>query len=329
MGIIGYSFGGFSELVNDFILRTPAQRTLGWVTLILFFGVPLLALVTLMVRRVLRIRGGGRYFALGYGILWATGAVCVVFLAASVTREFSHRETVEQDMPVAQPHNGRLILTVPGRPVMYSNSLPWLHGHILGWDVDNGQMQSARVLVHTALSPDSLYHVILKRSSLGVNAAQATARAERIAYSLHTISDSVLTLDNGYLITKSDGYRGQNVVVEVQVPAGKQIRFDRSVDEKLVAFQQSVSQSYGYANGSWGIHYNNTIDLQDWEPDIDYVMNAAGELTDPLHPDEEDLNKTGSNRIAQRAADRKIDSLDRLMDAIDRQKDALENAQDD
>ena len=219
--LIAYCFGGVSSLFNEFILRTPAQRTLGWATVFLFFGVPLLALVTALVRRMLRIRTKGRYVALGYSVLWLAGWCCLVVLLSTVGQEFRHREIVRESEQVLQPAGDRLILAAPDQEIYYSNSLALLHGNIGGWDVQDGVMSTANVRIVPELSPDSLYHVQLFHAALGRNAAEAVARAEHFSYSVHRMSDSVLALSSGFTITRQDGYRGQQVIVRIQIPAGK------------------------------------------------------------------------------------------------------------
>jgi phage shock protein PspC (stress-responsive transcriptional regulator) len=327
--LIGYSFGGFSGLVNDYIMRTPAQRTLGWVTVFLFFGVPLLALITLIVRRTLRIRGGGRYFALGYSLLWVGGIVCLICLTASVSKEFRRGETIAEEIPIAQPAGNRLIITVPDQPVEYSNSLPWVDGDIRGWDVSANEMRSALVLVLPTLSPDSMYHVVLKRYSRGASVADASSRAGQISYALRNSSDSVLQLASGYRITKSAGYRGQNVIVEVQVPAGKKIRFDASVEDKLVAFSTTFRERFRHRGKRWEARWDDEdIFEQEWEPGIDYVMGINGELTDPLQHTTARYTERSQDSL-DRAMDRRMDSLDRAMDAIGREKDMLDRQRED
>lgn len=324
MILIGYSFSGFSGLMNDYILRTPAQRTFGWATVILFLGVPLLALVTFMVRRGLRVRSGGRYFAWGYGVLWVAGIICLATLAASVSKDFRRIETVETEVPVIQPATGKLIVTVPDEPVEYGNSLPWLHGDIRGWDISDDAMRSARVLVLTALSRDSLYHVIVRRSAMGPTDADAAGKARLIDYPLRSASDSVIQLPNGYDIRRGDGYRAQYVVVEVQVPAGGHIRFDASVEDKLVSFNVPFRQRNRHGRKSWQVGWSGGEQRQDWESDVDYVMNINGELVNEAP--QEDIAAVMTPRtsaVSEIRANRRLDSLDRALKDIERQREKL------
>ncbi len=286
MALIGYSFGGFSGLVNGFIIQDKGMQGLGWATVILCLGVPLVAIVTFITRRALRIRGGGRYFTMGFTLLLVAGIICATFLIAHLTREFSRNEELREEVAIAQPTGGRLVLDVPGDGIEYSNSVAWLHGDIHGWDVQGDVMRSAAVGVSTKPSPDSLYHVYIRRYSGGRNAAEAKSRAGGITYSVRSTGDSLLSLDNGFTVTKAQGYRGQNVEVEVQVPVGKKIRFNESVEDKLSAnrVMRRHYRSHGRnRNAHWDI--DETWDGDDWDADVDYVMQPNGKLLDPLHPE--------------------------------------------
>lgn len=330
--LIGYSFGGVSNFFNDFILRTNTQRTLGWATVLLFFGVPLLALITVMIRRALRVRAGGRVLSLGYGLLWIAGWICLIILATDMSREYSNNSSVVDAMPIAQPAGNRLIVTVPGEAITYSNSLPWIQGNISGWDLRDGLLQSAMVSVVPSISPDSQYHVSLRRAAMGTTRADAAERARHIAYNVRSISDSVLALDNGYNISKNDHYRAQNVVVEIQIPIGKKIRFDETVEDKLNEFQMPVRHYSRNRINHWNVGWTYTSDdsRPTWESGTDYTMGANGLLLDPS-------GNTASRRKwhfqsdsnGTSVLDGKLDSLDRVLQDIERQKDALQDDNDD
>jgi phage shock protein PspC (stress-responsive transcriptional regulator) len=285
MALIAYFFGGFSKMVDGFILQTSTHRTLAWIGVLLTLGIPVLSLITTIARRLLKIKAGARYLYGGYSLLWVVGFGCLLALGTSMKREFSRKESVQQEVAVAQPAARRLIVRVPGTPVQYSNSLPWLQGDIDGWDVNDNVMTSARVRVAASLSPDSLYHVILKRQSWGRNADLARQRAESLSYAVQNApgTDSIIDLASGYAITKDQRYRGQDVVVEVQVPAGAGIRFDPTVDEKLIYFTEHVRRYRGRHRG-WEVHVTEENSIGDWDAGVDYIMQPNGKLLDPLHP---------------------------------------------
>jgi hypothetical protein len=167
---------------------------------------------------------------------------------------------------------------------------------------------------------------------MGTNAEDAVARAEQLVYPVRSGSDSIiLQLANGYSITKASGFRGQNVIVEIEVPAGKKIRFDNTVEEKLSAFSIPFKQQYryGYKKG-WEARWENDYDYQEWEPNIDYTMGADGELINPNVASSEPQPAVVEEAYStDEAAERKRDSLDRVMAELERQKAELERADDE
>jgi hypothetical protein len=362
MALIGYSFGGFADLANGFILRTTQMRVLGWFTVILLLGVPLISLVTFMVRRALRIRSN-RYLNMAFLVLWIAGFICAGFLAPQIASGFRTGEQVSNEVPVAQPLSGRMILTVPSRPIEYSNSIAWLQGDIRGWDVSGDTMRSAEVAVVPRLSPDSLYHVFVTRYSRGRNASDAAANANMISYEVRNVfgSDSLVALDNGFMLTKAQGFHGQDVTVEVQVPAGKKIRFDESLEDKLTGGHSIRHRSrHSYAYNNWEINIDEDYEGVDWQPNVDYIMASNGSLVNALHPTdtvdswtnsvhhryhmggysyqrklqraERERHEEREQRNRERNMSRQTDSLDRALEAIERDRqrkmDSLDRAMD-
>ena len=148
-----------------------------------------------------------------------------------------------------------------------------------GWDLSNDTLKLSTVKFNIKASPDSVYHVAQKRYSFGKSEEEAMSRAEKIQYTVYS-RDSVLDLANGYAIDKDSKFRGQQVEIEIQVPVGKKIRFDESVNSKLNPANIRVKRSY---------RRNRVVDVDiDVEDDyrqrfrsgVDYVMGIDGSLKD-------------------------------------------------
>ena len=325
--LIGYFFGGFSGLFGDFILQTPGQRTLAWLSVLLVLGVPMLALLTGIVRRITRMRAGSNYFRLGYLMLWLTGVVCAAMLAASVGTAFRVRGQITNEIPVLQPRSGKLVLTVPGEAIAYGHTIPWLQGDDYGWDLTPDIFRSAHVGISVTPSPDSQYHVLLNRSSRGSSAADAKRRALDLSYGVQNAggSDSVLQLAAGYSVTKAQGWRAQEAALEIQVPTGKRLRIDESVEDRLSGDAYVHFTTYRTRNR---IHERWRKNWTDYlEANQDYTMNGDGSLTDASG------KATGSNDASGKTGtaiqSTAIDSLENAMDALQRKHDALKDREDD
>jgi hypothetical protein len=131
-------------------------------------------------------------------------------------------------------------------------------------------------------SEDSAYHVQIRKSSRGRSFDEAGMRASKIIYHVSS-KDSVLDLGNGYTIDKESKYRGQHVTVEVKVPVGKKIQFDRTVLEKLnpvdFGFRRR-SHHRVVVNGEVVSDYYEHDGYFGFRTGVDYKMEANGKLTD-------------------------------------------------
>jgi hypothetical protein len=108
---------------------------------------------------------------------------------------------------------------------------------------------------------------------------EAMDRARSIQYNV-TSRDSILDLGSGYAISKDKKFRFQQVHVEIQVPAGKKIRFDESVKKKLSQVNFIVKRKHRMGGVNISIDDDN-----DWrfgfETGVDYVMGVNDELIGP------------------------------------------------
>ncbi len=339
-----YAFGGIADLVNGYLLQTPRMRFLGWCTVLLLLGIPLIEIVIRLVRRSMNMKRGSRILGTIFLLLWLSGFVCAFMLADDIKDQFMLSNTTTAQELSIQPRGETLTVAVPDAPVTYGNSLPWLHGNIEGWDVTNDSMKIAYVNIRTGLSPDSLYHVQVVQESRGSSMADARKRATQMKYHVEIFpgTDSILALANGYTITPAEGFRAQRVTVTIQVPAGKKIRFDESVDEKLfgiTSYPAATTERIQF--GKWSVRWDDNYESVDWESNVSYIMSADGHLvnaqapTDTLKATRHSVHRRygpGTWRYEMREeygtdadASRKADSLDMEIDRLEAQKEVLEN----
>ena len=277
--VIALLFGGVAWWpINNFLWTSSRQEFLAWATLILFLLVPLIGFITWIIRRIIRAKAKSNYLGWTFGGLWALGWVAVVFFAASITRDFREYEHVDTSVSINQPANGKMIVAVSKPELEYTGGFGWIDGDADGWDISSDSLKIAAIHFDIRTSPDAQYHVTLKKYSFGRTENEATARAEKIVFDI-TSKDSVLDLDHGYAIGKESRFRGQHVEIEIQVPVGKKIRFDRSVDVKLNGMEVKVKRSYR-RNRISGVEISDRGGFV-YQTDIDYTMGAGGELIGP------------------------------------------------
>ena len=278
VALIALIFGGIAWWpVNNFLWTSKWQQIYAWGTVIFFFCVPLIGFITWLIRRILRVRSRHSYLGWTFGFLWTIGWVAATLLASSITRDFREYEHKDTGVSITQPSHGKMIVAVSEPELEYTGRFDWVNDEGQGWDLSNDTLKLSTVKFNIKASPDSIYHVALKRYSFGNTQDEAISRAEKIQYTIYS-RDSILDLASGYAIDKDSKFRGQQVEIEIQVPVGKKIRFDESVNDKLNPANIRVKRSY---------RRNRIVDI-DVEDDywhrfragVDYVMGIDGSLKD-------------------------------------------------
>ena len=304
IAVMALIFGGIAWWpINDFLWTSKWQQAYAWGTLIFFLLVPLVGFIIWVVRRVLGMRSRRSYLGWTFGFFWTVGWVCAILLAASISRDFSvYDESTVVTVPVSQPKNGRMVVLVSERPLEYNGSLNWFDDDMQGWDLSGDTGRLSTVKFNIVQSRDSTYSVSLRKSSRGRTSTDAMERAAKIVYHVTSI-DSILDLGNGYTIDKESKFRGQQVEVEIAIPVGKRIRFDRSIIEKLnpTNFRRSHTTYRTVVNGHVVTEYSE-VHFR-YRTDIDYTMGPNGILIDPTGKTVTDNNHYRYNDDSAESAD--------------------------
>ncbi len=274
---LGLMFGGVAILpLTEFLFEASWQYLLAWGGAALLIGVPLLALITWLVRRLIGTRTRNHYFGYIYTGLWILGLIAVVTVTASVVNEFRTRASVEEQQAIVQPATDKLYFTVRDD---FRSRLGHYHSEWFGnWDVDDAPFYGLNrdsillntVRVDVARSNDSLFRIYKVRFSRSENAAEAKRLAERVDFQIMQ-TDSLIQLPRGFVINNKDKFRNQQVLIVVEVPVGKKIQFDPSMDDYDWFTIRSRHKNF---NVTWE-------DVFDYRLDREYIMTPSGlELTD-------------------------------------------------
>ncbi|HUQ64833.1 MAG TPA: PspC domain-containing protein [Flavitalea sp.] len=258
---IALLFGGIAIApLSDFILENSFQNSLVWLTLFLFFMVPIVALITWAIRRIMGVRSRRHYLGFAFGGLWTIGLICGVLLIATVAKNFrNYARLNEEEIGVITERN-RVYVEVKDRDWKTHDN------EFFGIDVDDDwplySVGDDSVLLNTvkltmAKSNDSSYHVYRVRDSRGDGRQNALQTAQRIEFNPVRM-DSVIELPQGFFINKTDKFRNQRVWIVVEIPVGKIIGFSRNI------------QNYNWFN----VHNkNNRWNDDDEQDDYDYYKD--------------------------------------------------------
>ena len=96
------------------MLNDGWQSVLAWGTLIFFIGVPVVGVITFIIRRIARIKSRNRMMRFSFLGLWFLGIICFVSLISSLGNDFRRTSSINEE---------KIYLTNPGMQSLEVNSL--------------------------------------------------------------------------------------------------------------------------------------------------------------------------------------------------------------
>jgi len=276
-GLIGL-FAGTNMLMPlmDFAVNSSQIQAYAWGTIILFIAVPVVALVQWLVRRIAGSKTRSPYIALTFGILWALGWVSAVMLVATVSKEFKRAGQVKTEIGIAQPSAGKL-------KVEFKDAEGNYYPMDLNWDRNDDEEERASSDLMLSANEDSLliknirikleksrddsFHVTLIKRARSSSPRNAEIIAEQISYAVEQY-DSILSIPIAFPITTQNKFHNQQVIVQIEVPVGKEIYVDGKANNL---------NWYSVKGGANGLSIN--VDDEDenfWRSGVWYIMKETG-----------------------------------------------------
>jgi phage shock protein PspC (stress-responsive transcriptional regulator) len=288
--LIGLLFAGMVAFpFTDFVLNSTGQYATAWTSLALFLGIPLLALITWLVRRMIGVRSHRHYLGYIFAGLWVIGLLGLITSVGIFADNFRYKSVVEEAYQIQQPSGNSLLINTE-----LNSELETENGHnywCADWEddedmpfrlVDKDQLWLRTVKINVAKSPDSFYHIYEHRISRGNTTNEARKRAQQISFGIQQL-DSVITLPDGFAITTKDKFRNQQVILIVEVPLGKSVSFNENVN-KYVWFNVNVDGRSNF-NVEQNDYYNS------YRNNSTYVMTSTGLINSADSSDKRDLEE--------------------------------------
>jgi phage shock protein PspC (stress-responsive transcriptional regulator) len=283
---IAILFGGFAVFpLKNFILEGFGQNVLAWTSLFLFLGVPIVALITWLIRRIVGVRSRNHYLGYVFASLWFIGLVCTLVLTGTIARNFRSRSAVEERISSFDPAANKIyVKAVRGSNAHFYGSDWFGIENDEGWPIygiNQDSLMLNTVRINLVRSNDSLYHIHRIRFSRGSNPEAARNVAQRINFDV-SVQDSLVVLPRGFAISRQEKFRNQQVLVIIEVPVGRKIEMDRSLDH-YDWFTVNFNRRRGW-NVDWDDSWDNTYG---WESNQEYIMTNDGLVkTSDLDPGE-------------------------------------------
>jgi len=257
--------------LKGFIVTDGWQNIFAWGTLLFFIAVPVIGVITWIIRLFAKMKANRKILRVSFVCLWIIGWVCFIGLITSTLRDFkSINNPFEQEVVLNNPRVNKLRLTTSNERLNISDRNSFFSTDPFeGLEEDTAFIKNIEVRIRQSAT-DSFRVTMIKMAN-GRSRRTADTLASLISYNARQ-QDSLLVFDKGISINKRDKFRNQRVIVTVYVPVGKQIRIDRSL-----GWGHNIHIGPGQHEDDWDIDWEE--DEKSWRENTDYIMKADGLYT--------------------------------------------------
>jgi phage shock protein PspC (stress-responsive transcriptional regulator) len=276
---IGVVFTGLTP-VKPFVIDDGLQNVYAMGTLLLFIWVPIIGLITLIIRRLAKIKGNSKLLRYAFVSLWLIGLFCFISLIISVKDDYYYsNHPAEENVEIVNPKVSKLEITAP-HTLRYYNRRWFKMEPFASYDEDSVFVQNVRIRIVKSKS-DSFTITQVKLAN-GSSKKEADNIASKIKYDI-VQEDTILKLDKGITITRDQKFRNQHIILTIAVPVGKKIKVNDNI-----GWNDDVHLHMGFDNDNWNDEDYNDQKEERWSHGVEYIMTTKGlERTDKKKEDEE------------------------------------------
>ncbi|MBU3744772.1 MAG: PspC domain-containing protein, partial [Sediminibacterium sp.] len=309
--------------LKNFLLDGYDQQVLGWLFLLLFFGTPIIALVTSLIRRIMGVKSGNKYIGYTFAGMWVIGLLSGLLLISSLKKDFSVRVREKQENILTQPSSGKIFVRLKDANIVRQFG-PGIHLSGLA-RLYKDSIQISNIDLRIEKSADSLYHLNTTRFSSGKDDQKAGASLSAMQFGFQQ-QDSVLILDRGIILPPGSRFRNQQIILTIQVPVGKKILVDRAVMKKF--FYLNLS-NINFAEVDGGDDWELEESKENWRSGVEYVMTETGLKKTGVTIDEknwgdnsdDEENYSPDSRKSRRQLERELERKNRELEKIKKELD--------
>jgi len=269
---------------KPYLIEGGWQSILTWGTYIFFIWVPVIGIITWIIRKISKSRSNSSVMRFSFGAMWILGWICFIGLLASLRNDFSYHNTpAETSVALANPGTDKIQIKYAKDNKYYFRS-SFFHFEPFA-SVDEDTAIFGNVHLRILKSGDDSFQVRMLKLAYGSNKQQAQERAARMAFNINQ-QDSTLFFDRGIAITKNDKFRNQSVYVTVYVPVGKRIIVNNGI-----GWGNDFHIELGGDVDDW--YWRNDDEGYNWSDNVEYIMTNDG--LKPTHPTEDENNNNEYN----------------------------------
>ncbi|HEV2831792.1 MAG TPA: PspC domain-containing protein [Hanamia sp.] len=267
--------------LKDFVLTDGWQSLFAWGTLIFFIGVPVVGIITFIIRRIARIKSSNKLMRYSFIGLWILGIVCFISLLTSVGRDFKSVSSMNDNKVNLTNPTVQSLEVMPIQNNNYYRDNSWFRLEpfaTFGMDDDTAFISNIRIKIQKSTT-DSFQVSVMKLVN-GRTRRYADTLAALINFNIYQ-NDSLLMMDKAIAINTTDKFRNQFVSVTIAVPVGHHIKINKNFSYR------NRARFVGFWNDDdW---YDRGYDEDyDFKNGVEYVMKEDGLYTlDGIRSDRE------------------------------------------
>jgi phage shock protein PspC (stress-responsive transcriptional regulator) len=280
--LFGIGVAGTALLpLKSFVLDDGAQSWSAFGTILFFVWVPILAIVTAIIRKIAGFKKSNIWVRSSFIALWVLGWVCIFYFFSSLGNSFSkHNQPTEQSITLANPAVNYLEVTAAPKMKYYENH--WFQIAPFQGFSDDDTVFVRNLRIRIVQSKTDSFEVKVVKLSNGKSVQNANELASHINFEL-TQQDSLVYLDRGIAINKKDKFRNQHIIMTIAVPVGKRIK----ITNKGWSQTNVQINNRGMRTGTidrisndenWFDEWNEPWDGEsyDFEKGVEYKMTTTG-----------------------------------------------------
>lgn len=295
--------------LKNFLIEEGAQTWSVIGAILLFIWVPIIGIVTAVIRKIAGFKKANVWVRSSFWALWIVGWVMLFYFGTSLSNSFSkHNAPAEQSIALTNPTINYVEITAAPKMKYYENH--WYQFEDFQGFSDEDTVYVRNLRIRIVQSKTDSFQVKIVKLSNGKTVQNANELANKINFEL-TQQDSMLYLDKGIGINKIDKFRNQHIIMTIAVPIGKRIKITN----------KGWSQTNVNINGSgmrmgtidritndenWYDEWNEPWDNESYqfEKGVEYKMTKTG--LESLSPMEQEDNSNDYKTMPDGKTDKEI-----------------------
>jgi len=307
--------------LRKFLLEDGAQIWSVYGALLFFVWVPIIGIVTAVVRKLAGYKKANVWVRSSFVALWVVGWVLLFYFGSSLGHSFSkHNVPEEQTVALANPAVDYLEVTASPKMKYYEDRWFQISPFDAFSDEDTVFVRNLRIRI--VQSKTDSFQVKVVKLSNGKTIQNANELASKINFDL-TQQDSLVFLDRGIAINKKDKFRNQHIIMTIAVPLGKRIKItNKGWSQTNVRINGRGMHTETFdrisSDDDWYDEWNEPWDNESfsYERGVEYKMTATG--LEKIKRDD-DAEETLNND------DQDPDEMEQRLEELKREREEIEN----